>query len=206
MNRETAVVEWQKRLKKRHQIDEEGYYDFGLIVYGSLLHPEEISTVFGQPSMQPVPVRVEGYRRVFNKYVSERLRKPRGNQAAVLNLRPRESSWFNGLVIPFVSPEGLDKYASREREYRIERIPSRSVRPTGGGEIAALDSLNPFYTCLLEEDEKLSEDIDPIPSYLELCLAGARNWGDSFEQEFLRSTWTRKTRLLDYVNRTTTST
>ncbi len=206
MNENAFEVGWQTRLKQRHQVDERGYFDFGLLVYGSLLHPEEIDTVFGPLSEEPIPVRVEGFRRVFNKYVSERLRKPRGNCAAVLNLRRRESSWFNGLLIQFVSPVGLNKYASRERAYRITRIPEKSIRRHGRTGRPTPDSLNAYYTCLLEEGDDLSDRIEPIPSYLDLCLEGARSWGTDFEEDFLRSTWTRNTRLRDYLNRTSAST
>lgn len=69
---------WVGTIRDRHGYDEHGMLDAGIIVYGSLLDPRELWYVFARNQSELIPVNVSGYRRLFNKWVSERLSEPRG--------------------------------------------------------------------------------------------------------------------------------
>lgn len=185
-----ARPDWLGDIRDRHDRNQ-GALPVGIVTYGSLLEPSEIRQVFSREDVRVVPIRVEGFVRLFNKEVAGHLRNPEGEARGVLNLRPESTGWFNGLLVAPVHDPALRKYAHREREYGLTAIESSDLSVYPSGDPAVLDELEAVYTCLLEEDERLDPDLPPIESYLELCLEGARHWGDAFYRDFVRSTLVR---------------
>lgn len=180
--------EWLARLRQRHLGGSGGPLSIGLITYGSLLAPAEINVVFDRDAVTVRPVRVEGYARLFNKPVAPHLRDPgEADGRGVLNLRPREGAWFNGLLVSPVHDSSADQYAFREQEYDLEEIPPSALSFYGANPPVGV-GLEAIYTCLLTDDAALDDGLDPVADYLELCREGARHWGDGFYEDFLATT------------------
>lgn len=180
--------DWLHALK-RHHLDAGGErLPIGLIVYGSLLDPAELDGVFDRPSTSVRPVRVAGYVRLFNKPAASHLRDPeKADGRGVLNLRKRENGWFNGLLVYPVGETALERYARREREYDLERVPPSALTPyeDPGNLPGTPESI---YTCRLAEDPRLDDGLSPVSDYLKLCREGACQWGEAFYEDFLRTT------------------
>lgn len=180
--------DWLPVLRQRHLDVEQEQLPIGLIAYGSLLEPTELDGVFDRSSIAVRPVRVAGYVRLFNKPVAAHLRDPEeADGRGVLNLRQRENGWFNGLLVYPVGETALERYARREREYDLERVPPCALT-SYGGRLGPPGKLESIYTCRLAEDPRLDDGLSPVADYLKLCREGARHWGEAFYEDFRRTT------------------
>ncbi len=183
----------------RHRQGESQKLNMGLITYGSLLHPEELEVLFHRSDQNVFPVRVEGYTRRFSKSVSPHLRTVNGPKSGVLNLHSSDGNWFNGLLVGPLSLSGLRKYAFREREYDITDVRREHIEfyesPPAGFE----KDLTSIYTCRLEDLDESDGELEPVPAYLDLCLEGAREWGETFFNDFIRTTRVKDRSLKKYI-------
>lgn len=199
------LADWLDRLLAQPKTDDADGYRIALVTYGSLLHPDEIDTLFHRDDRVVEPVKVHGYRRGFSKSVADHLRDVDDEQSGVLNLHHDSENWFNGLMIGPLSEQGLRKYAFREREYDLHSLSESAIdfdyefRHDEAREI----EFNEMFTCLLEEESREVGKYDPEPDYLELCLNGARRWSDRFYDDFLESTYVKDEPLKSYVKKQT---
>ena len=178
---------------------------YWIIGYGSLMHPDSLKrTVPGIANGQTKPVRVVGYRRLFNLASVRAWKKDCTGQqaAAVLNVETHSGSEFGGVAFR-VGESGLS--ALDQREYIYRRITEVECQVLNSGEFLSQCIL---YTALSGEElrsqrtsfyEKkvrplgleslVSKEILPIDQYLSLCLQGAYWWGGQFGDHFLRNTF-----------------
>lgn len=170
----------------------------GLITYGSLLHPDEIRTLFPHEDLLIEPVKVTGYARRFSKSVAEHLRDVEGDKSGVLNVHAESEEWFNGLLVGPVTRSGLRKYAFREREYDITSVSFERIDFYGDDE-SILERLDVVHTCLLDTHEGDPPAHEPIPDYLDLCLEGTKAWGEDFREDFLETTLVKGLKLREYI-------
>ena len=150
-----------------------------LLVYGSLIHPDEHRKL---PNLiEALPVRLKGYRRSFTQTPS--WRRGEGHQIAVLRLEESPDTSLNLIALLFKEPDfaELDR---RERGYRRITLPADRLTPFGGTPLPDLDSCHLY----LGRDELHDPALLPNPAYLELCLEGAQMWGETFYREFLETT------------------
>ena len=87
---------------------------YNQIVYGSLLHVDELKKQNIDPSLVDL-VKVKGFKRVFNQLPS--WRKVDGIKKAVMNIEKDENSWFNALVIKNLDEKYIEDLDHRERGY-----------------------------------------------------------------------------------------
>ena len=178
---------------------------YWIIGYGSLMHPESLKRTIPDIAMgQTKPVRVVGYRRLFNLASVRAWKKDCTSQqaAAVLNVEAHSGSEFRGVAFR-VGESGLS--ALDQREYIYRRMTGIECQDLNSGEVLSQCIL---YTALSGEElrsqkasfyEKrvrplgleslVSKEILPIDQYLSLCLQGAYWWGSQFGDHFFRNTF-----------------
>lgn len=162
-----------------------------VITYGSLLHPADLEDLFGDIEGRVAPVKVHGFARIFNQEAS--WRDTHEDQRAVLNVRHADDAWFNGVLVTGLSQTEFQEYRKRERGYRllevesdeIERYDTASLDTEIVSETASFANHDLFLTTI---GKKTRDDIQPIDEYVDLCRDGARQWGETFEDDFLRKT------------------
>ena len=156
----------------------------GVLVYGSLLDTEDLTaTLSAETVAAAVPVRVEGYRRSFNK-VSEG-REGEDGQKAILNAERESGAWLNAVLAPDVPDEEFERYRAREYRYDLTDVPAAAVTTYDEGDRAAVERPGER---LLATSEGTLTDPRPIPYYARLCVEGAREWGEEFLADFLVTT------------------
>lgn len=163
-----------------------------IIVYGSLIHPKQLQQ---HPYLfaEAYPVLVKGYKRIFNQEPS--WRKGDGEHRAVLNLVRSDQACFNGLLVKLREGENLSSLNERERGYRLIAIaPSQlscltNVYHSVESELACSKLANRQTHLYLGKIEKQNNAILPNKGYLNICLEGARHWGEAFYQQFLQTTY-----------------
>jgi hypothetical protein len=150
-----------------------------LLVYGSLIHPGEHRKLPG--FIEAIPVHLRGYRRSFTQTPS--WRRGEGRQIAVLRLEesPEDSLNLIALLFKELDFTELDR---RERGYRRIALPADQLTPFGDTPLPGLDS----YHLYLGRNELHDPALLPNPEYLDLCLEGAKAWGEAFYREFLETT------------------
>lgn len=152
---------------------------YNIIVYGSLLNKSELDSVFDVTESEYIPVKIEGFKRSFNQSVT--WREGENGERGVLTVFPDENAWINAVIVQNVPEKQFEAYCQREQGYTIVTVPSEKITPysadsqiTQSAEIAVgvlwLDS------------------VEPVPEYKELCLEGAKFWGDEFYSDFIETT------------------
>lgn len=184
-----------------------------IIVYGSLLNPEQLhqqSHLFARA----YPVFVKGYRRVFNQEPS--WREGDDKHRAVLNVMKSDQDGFNGLLVRLQDGSDLHQLDERESGYNRIAISQSQLAPfapmsdmgksdTSKSEPVIARGRFPdgvFSEVILSEailsdpifiyvgkPEKQNDGLLPNKSYLELCLRGAKHWGEEFQEQFLQTTY-----------------
>lgn len=162
-----------------------------VIVYGSVLHPDDLRELFGDISYRIAPVTVEGFTRLFNQEAS--WRETDGTQKAVLNVAPASDRWFNGILVSDLSRSEFSEFRERERGYRLIEVDTDEISSYNQSSIETdLQLSRPDIASqdlvLTTTGAKTREDIDPIDDYVDLCYEGASQWGPEFLQDFLRTT------------------
>ena len=155
-----------------------------LITYGSLLHEQQRAALLG-PCPGVVPVMVRGYRRQFDQEPS--WRQAAGQRRAVLNVTAVAEAQFNALLLPLASNEILETLDRRERGYDRIRVDPATISPR-----LPNDPRLPVFKPILMyvgKPELKNCCLLPNPSYLEICLAGADQWGEDFSTVFRRTTF-----------------
>ncbi|MEM6253753.1 MAG: gamma-glutamylcyclotransferase family protein [Cyanobacteria bacterium P01_D01_bin.156] len=156
---------------------------FNVIAYGSLLNKEERSK-HGFNTTTVTPIVVDGFKRSFNQEPSWRLRSER--ERAVLSVAEQTGSSFNALLITGLDDNRLDSLDERERGYTRISVPYLQLSPFFSGPLPQLTG--PIYL-YYGKPEKRNNSLLPNASYLKLCMRGALEWGQEFQNEFLTSTF-----------------
>lgn len=165
----------------------------GMIVYGSLLARKELRRLLPH-CRQLHPVRLRGFQRSFSQEPAWRRRA--GDERGVLNVLPHAGGSLNAVLLSGLSAEDLPALDHRERGY--DRIPVDAAQlslhdPAKSPQ--SLDSLDSLEERLEQvfvyrgKPERWNPRLRPHPSYLQLCLAGAGEWGEAFLREFLETTF-----------------
>lgn len=147
-----------------------------LIVYGSLINEEELQNQ-GLIGHNIEPVKVFGYKRVFNQEPSYRMID--SNDRAVLSIEVNNSSWFNAMMIKDLDEAFIEALDMREIGYERIRVECKSY------------SGNFYKDCFvyLGRSDKKNDVLHPNKDYLELCLEGAKEISEEFYQDFINTTY-----------------
>ena len=155
-----------------------------LIVYGSLINKKELfDKKFGFyiTENEAIPIRVNGFKRVFN--IETTWRKGSGKKIAVLNVVKSDNNWFNGILIRDINKSYFRSLDKREEGYKRIKVDPAFIKFDYGPSTKLKDQI------LIYTGEKMRDDILPIPSYLDICLEGSKEWGKEFYNDFLKTTF-----------------
>lgn len=160
------------------------------LVYGSLLDPAELDTLFGDLPGRVWPVRLRGFERICNQAAS--WRQTDGDQQAVLNVVRNDEAWCNALVVTDLQRTEFRAFKDRERGYRLLEVDPARIDPYAPSEVETNGETRPPLAeqdlLLVTTGTNVAHDIAPIPSYLRECLDGASQWGERFLAEFKATT------------------
>ena len=178
---------------------------YWVIGYGSLIHPDSLKRTVPHLQVDQIkPVRVVGYRRLFNLASMKAWNSamPLRQSAAVLNVEVDSEVEFGGVAFP-VDENGLR--ALDKREFMYKRISGVDCVEFSTGEPVYRSIL---YSALSGEElrsqkktfyEKrmrplglqslICKEILPIDKYMSLCLQGAFGWSDLFGSHFVENTY-----------------
>jgi hypothetical protein len=165
------------RLKEKNKPAEQN--TIGILAYGSLIHPEEFSR---KEIVDVIPVKVRGFKRLFNQKPS--WRKGEGNRIGVLNVEHSHEHTINAVCLCFES-EHPDELNSRESGYTQLQVISEHIECYPGH---ALPEAIECYLFMGKEEMK-RHDILPNCDYLQICMSGAKEWGEHFYEEFVETTY-----------------
>ena len=154
---------------------------FGLIVYGSLLHKDEINK-YDSMIEDIIPVKVLDYKRSFNLLPAVRIGV--GNYKSVLNIEESKNDSFNGVCIIYKEID-IALIDDRERGYDRIMLDSNNIQ-TYNNDIL-LDSMNVYVYRGFKH--MIDYSIMPNVDYLKLCLEGSQQWGKEFHQDFIETTY-----------------
>ncbi|NEU56076.1 gamma-glutamylcyclotransferase family protein [Halorussus sp. MSC15.2] len=163
------------------QSTERDFSDVGIIVYGSLLYPDEWDDLPHPSYERGIRVRVRGYKRILNNEAD--FRSYTGMRRAVLNVVPDPDAWINGILVPRLYDDEKGELIDRESGYTMEEVDSDDIEFYDSAREDALS-----VPVKIAVGEKQRDDILPIPGYLKICLKGARYWGTDFYDDFVHST------------------
>ena len=165
-----------------------------VIGYGSLIQPSELRELAPETPERAIPVRIEGFRRVFDQRTSRRTDDD--VECAVANVVRSQESWANGVLIPDVTRAEFEEFRERERWYRLVEVPPGDIDPYDQADASRIEAQDVVLTTTgLETDGA----IEPIPEYVDACLEGAAEWGETFREDFLETTETNTGRLTDFL-------
>ncbi|MFB6085634.1 MAG: hypothetical protein ABEJ84_02310 [Halodesulfurarchaeum sp.] len=165
-----------------------------IVVYGSVLNPEDLNELLDGVSGRVSPVRVSGFKRIFNQEAS--WRETNDDQRAVLNVVQSPNSWFNGVLIKDLSRREFREIQDRERGYRFIEIEAEQIEYYEESDVAtgaidgALGSPIEQDLILTTTGKKVNPSISPIPDYVTVCKEGAESWGQTFFEDFIHTTET----------------
>lgn len=153
-----------------------------LVVYGSLMRKQELRQA-GFSMKDALPVTVEGYTRRFDQMPS--WRKGAGRNVAVLSAREDRERRMNAVLLLDFSVD-LASVDHRERGYERRRLEGESLFRHADGQ-----PLRPAGDCYIYvgKPDLRGEDVLPNREYLQRCLEGAREWGEAFYEDFLKTTF-----------------
>jgi len=165
-----------------------------VFVYGSLLDPTALDALFDDFQQRVWPVTGQGFERVCNQRASWRATE--ADQQAVLNVVRADGTWCNGLVVTDIQRGELQAFKDREAGYRLREVPTTDLEQYAARDVDTthLESTMPPIEeqdlVLTTTGTKVDHDIAPIPSYLDECLVGASQWGETFLADFEATTET----------------
>ncbi len=153
----------------------------GIITYGSLINPQETEGM-DSPPIHIIPLKLDTFKRSFNQQPA--WRQGIGKNSAVLNARTSAMNWMNAVCYCFDDFDftALDK---RERGYTRTAVHDDQVSCYQGHNLPKLKEMSIY----LGKEEYQNDTILPNSNYLDICLRGAKNWGEDFYRDFLTTTY-----------------
>ncbi len=158
-----------------------------VVTYGSLINQEQLCAK-SHLLAEACPVVVKGYRRVFNQEPS--WREGHHKHRAVLNVIQSDGDYFNGLLVNLQNSDNFYELDKRERGYdRVPISPSHVIYPGNRRRLVCSERPLEHVYIYFGKLEKRNNNILPNKTYLDLCLRGARHWGEEFYEQFLQTTY-----------------
>jgi len=153
--------------------------------YGSLINLDSLKkTVPDVTSF--FPALLENYTRVFETESTTRFTE-QNVPVSVLNLRESPNVTVNGICFEMIE-EHFDTLLTREKAYELKEITVKSwTTKTNFSAFVFLDKNNEKKDFLFDEPIQLD--------YLNICLDGAKKFGEDFYKMFLENTFINGCRL-----------
>ena len=155
--------------------------------FGSLINVDSLKQTV--PRVQSVSAcSLTGYKRVFDVPSEHRLCKH--GPTSALNLQRAEDVTIYGVVFN-VPREELKDLLYRERAYNFVEVDIAHLENREERRVYTFMGKAPFGACGFQHDEP--EQM----AYLDICLAGAKSFGDDFYQNFITTTYVGEQKIVD---------
>jgi len=165
----------------------------GIIAYGSLINLQEIKSQRERPA-HAIPIRLETFKRSFNQQPA--WRNNSGTHSAVLNIQTSEQNWLNAVCFCYAEFD-FKTLDIRERGYSRIPVTTDRISSYQGHHLPELKEAFIY----LGKGEYRNNALLPNPDYLNICIVGAKNWGEVFYRDFLNTTYISSEILLyDYLS------
>lgn len=152
----------------------------GIITYGSLINPQKAAEI-ETPSASIIPIKISTFKRSFNQQPA--WRKNTSEYSAVLNVQSSEQNWLNGVCYCFYD-FNFTALDHRERGYLRAEVPPDRISIYQGHSMPELKELFIY----LGREKYRNNTLLPNPDYMNICLMGAKYWGEEFYCDFLNTT------------------
>jgi hypothetical protein len=152
----------------------------GIIAYGSLINPQETEGQMDQ-HQHIIPIRLKAFKRSFNQRPA--WRNSTSEHSAVLNVETSEQDWLNAVCYCFAAFDFSD-LDNRERGYSRTAVQLDKISSYQGHNLPDLEEVFIYLGRAVHQSSTLL----PNPDYLDICLMGAKNWGEDFFRDFLHTT------------------
>ena len=153
-----------------------------VFAYGSLINMRDNKELFLKNKRKICPVMVSGLKRSFNVSSS-------GGKYKVLGVKNStdKNKQCNGILIEIDDSEELAKLIKREKNYTAKQLASErlSFPYKKHLSLTKADQIICFYPkakYILKKKE--ASELKIRPKYLQICLAGARDFGEDFLHDF----------------------
>lgn len=157
-----------------------------VFVYGSLMHPEDLSELFGDTATYQTAILWD-YVRDFSKL--SRSWGEEGENVGVLGIQECPGECVNGIIIKNVTEHQLNEYYKRETGFSVQDYD----RSKSG---YSIQSINPEFfdidvTCsvLTSVINERLEEPNTNPEYKDHCYTAAEHHGKSFYENFCETTY-----------------
>ena len=151
-----------------------------LFGYGSLLHSTSLARTI--PKIFDAQLcELFGYKRIFDFKSHNRFHPTSGIYSCALNLQKDEKDMVNGVYFTF-EEQYLPTLMLREMGYMlvdVEVVPIKGAKPLKAKACIAYDHIPYAYV----------KDCEIQKEYLDICLSGAKEWGEEFYKKFGGSTY-----------------
>ncbi|CAN2043485.1 Gamma-glutamylcyclotransferase [Candidatus Magnetomoraceae bacterium gMMP-13] len=168
----------------------------GLLVYGSLINNNEIKSKHFD-LYNRLPVFVHGFKREFSQEPS--WRRSSGRDRAVLTVIPDKDYHINAILFQDVPLKVFPLIDERERGYNRVEVNHKNVLTYQNFERPIECNTIYIYT---GKPEKRNCELFPNPDYLSICINGAKEWGATFYDDFLNTTFIGNQTLKNFINTT----
>lgn len=156
-----------------------------LLVYGSLINKNELLDK-NIDLLDCIPVKVYNLKREFSQEPS--WRKSEGDDRAVLRVDIKKKHFINALLVQNIKNKAIKDLDHRERGYDRIKVEKTDIEFCYDMNKKRLELSEQVYIYIGKCD-KLNPLILPNPHYLDICLEGAKQWGDRFYKDFIESTY-----------------
>ena len=161
-------------------------YVFG---YGSLINMPENKELSVKNKRKICPVMVSGLKRSFNVITSSNT----SAKYKVLGVKNSSDTKkrCNGILIEITDSEELAKLINREKNYTPKQLASKRISFPYKKHLSLTkaDQIICFYPqAKYTLKKKEAAELKIRPKYLQICLAGARDFGEEFLHDFNETT------------------
>ena len=156
--------------------------NISLLVYGSLINKDELKKE--NISLENcIPVKVKDLKREFTQEPT--FRKIDSINRAVLSVKENPDSFINAILINKVKRTHIENLDIRESGYYKYEVSLEKIDFKYTNNSIELDEVYIY----MGKKEKRNEEILPHLDYLQLCLHGAKDWGEEFYKDFIKTTF-----------------
>ncbi|MAG61152.1 hypothetical protein CL619_05165 [archaeon] len=155
--------------------------------YGSLMNLQSLKKTV--PDAKSIfPALLKNYIRVFETESSTRLSK-QNTSICVLNIRENQNAFVNGICFE-VSENFFNDLLKREGAYELKEITITSlITEKDFSAFVFVDKFNKNQEFLFDDPAQMD--------YLQICIDGAKDFGEDFYQMFLETTFIDDCKLKD---------
>lgn len=174
-----------------------------IVGYGSLINENSLKSTLPGYSGCKIPVYVEGFERRFNRISVARLKTPEERarlwpNVGTLDVIRKDGACINAVLL-YVSSSQIKSLKEREVGYHLESVDALDFDTRKFLCRAEIFVSNPMQVLVGDRICDInSDEIMPIPSYMEECFEGAREIGEDFLKVWKQTTFNANGESIDW--------